>query len=135
MVDLLGGRWPLFLCAEPGKAVRFSLDGKDLKAWSLSTFFPHEPFSSNATIDLSPQGKRLLLEVDMDEEESSSADSTGPSPSPWTFDLVTEHAERVTPKGPLAMSDCWVSEGEILLAGKPKLIISRERITIREGEI
>jgi hypothetical protein len=33
------------------------------------------------------------------------------------------------------MSNCWVNEGEILLAGKPKLIIARERITIREGEI
>ena len=80
-------------------------------------------------------GKRLLLEVDMDEGETSSVDWTGPPPSLRIFDLVTEHAERVTPKGPLAMSNCWVNEGEILLAGKPKLIIARERITIREGEI
>jgi TolB protein len=100
-----------------------------------NNFYPRGSFSSNATIDLSPQGKRLLLEVDMDEGESRSADWTGPPPSLRVLDLVTEHAERVTPKGPLAMSNCWVNEGEILLAGKPKLIIARERITIREGEI
>jgi TolB protein len=100
------------------RLVQFSLDGRELKSWKLNNIFPHGSFSSNATIDLSPNGKRLLLEVDMDEEEFSSPDWTGPPPSLWIFDLMTEHVERVTPKGLLAMSGCWLNESEILLAGQ-----------------
>jgi hypothetical protein len=47
-------------------------------------------FSSNATIDLLPKGKRLLLEADMDKEEFSSADGTGPPPSVRRTGFVAE---------------------------------------------
>jgi hypothetical protein len=98
--------------------VQFSLDGKELKSWSLNKLFPQGSFSSNATIDLSLKGERLLLEVDMDEEKPDRADWAGPPPSLWIFDLTTERVQRVTPKGLLAMSGCWLSEDEVLIVSQ-----------------
>jgi hypothetical protein len=46
---------------------------------------------------MSPDGKRLLLSIDMD-EESDRKDWDGPLPALWAFDLQPQKATRLTPK-------------------------------------
>jgi hypothetical protein len=53
--------------------------------------------SGDGRIDVSPDGKRLLLSIDMG-EESGRKDWDGPLPALWAFDLQAQKATRLTPK-------------------------------------
>jgi TolB protein len=53
--------------------------------------------SGDGRIDVSPDGKRLLLSIDMG-EESGRKDWDGPLPALWSFDLQSQKATRLTPK-------------------------------------
>jgi hypothetical protein len=53
--------------------------------------------SGDGRIDVSPDGKRLLLSIDMG-EESGREDWDGLLPALWAFDLLSQKATRLTPK-------------------------------------
>jgi TolB protein len=53
--------------------------------------------SGDGRIDVSPDGKRLLLSIDMG-EESGRKDWDGPLPALWSFDLESQKATRLTAK-------------------------------------
>jgi len=93
---------------------QLNLEGAEMKKWKLETLFPAGGMNSGGTIAVSPDGKTLLVEVDMDEEVTNMPDWEGPPPSLWTFDLESGKATRLTEKGKLAASGCWLDKTHIL---------------------
>jgi TolB protein len=93
---------------------QFNLDGKQVKNWKLASLFPGGGLNSGSRITSSPDGKTLLVEVDMDEEVKEMGDWEGPPPALWTFDLETGKTTRVTEPGTLAASGCWLNQSHIL---------------------
>jgi TolB protein len=93
---------------------QFNLDGSEVKKWKLDTIFPKGGMNSGSRIASSPDGKTLLVEVDMDEEETNMPDWDGPPPSLWLFDLESAKTVRLTKKGMLAASGCWLDRSHIL---------------------
>ena len=93
---------------------QFDLQGRELKKWKLDSLFPKGSMNSGSSIACSPDGRRLLVEVDMDEEEANLPDWDGPPPSLWNLDLTSEKATRLTRPGVLASGGCWLDETHIL---------------------
>ena len=93
---------------------RFNLEGSEVKKWKLDSLFPAGGMNSGSRITSSPDGKSLLVEVDMDEEVKDMPDWDGPPPALWTFDLESAKTTRLTKKGVLAASGCWLDNQRIL---------------------
>jgi TolB protein len=58
--------------------------------------------SGDGRIDVSPDGKRLLLSIDMG-EESGRKDWEGPLPALWAFDLQSQKATEANAKKPFRL--------------------------------
>src|SRR5262249_25625524 len=93
---------------------QMNLEGQELKKWKLESLFPNAGMNSGSRIASSPDGKTLLVEVDTDEEVTDIPDWDGPPPSLWTFDLGSARTTRLTEKGVLASSGCWLDGSHIL---------------------
>ena len=85
---------------------RLGLDGKILDKWAIEKIVPHGGMSGDVRLDASPDGKTLLMDVDMDENGRKGWD--GPLPSIWTLDLATGKATRLTPKTLYAWDCRWL---------------------------
>jgi TolB protein len=93
---------------------RFDLGGQELKKWKVDSLFPNGGMNSGAGMSSSPDGKTLLIEVEMDEEVTNMPDWDGPPPSLWTVDLDSGKTTRLTKKGMLGSGGCWLDRGHIL---------------------
>jgi TolB protein len=62
---------------------------------------------------VSPDGKRLLLSIDMG-EESDRKDWDGPLPALWAFDLQSQKATRLTPKRLFGWDGVWLDGNNVL---------------------
>jgi len=100
------------------KLYQFTTEGTELKNWSLKALFPKGSMNSGSTMAVSPDGKTLLLEVDMDDEEANLPDWDGPPPSLWMLELASQKTMRLTPKGLLAWKGCWADNGKILFVSQ-----------------
>jgi len=96
---------------------QFDLKGRVLKSWKLASLFPDGNFSSGSRMDVSPDGKKLLMAVDMDEEVASK-DRDGSQPSLWVLDLAGEKISRLTPSGMSAWDGCWLGSDEVLFVSE-----------------
>ncbi len=92
---------------------QFSLEGKELARWVIKSLFPQGSCSSTLHFAVSPDGKRLLMEVDMD-EDAPLPDWDGPLNSLWLLEIASHKTTRLTPKGLLAMEGCWLDDEHIL---------------------
>jgi TolB protein len=97
---------------------RFALDGSEMKKWGLDSLFPKGSMNSGSYATVSPDGKTLLLDVDMTEEEANMPDWDGPPPSVWILDFASAKGTRLTPTGILAWHGCWIDSNEILFTGQ-----------------
>ena len=97
---------------------QFGLDGTEMKKWSLRSLFPKGSLSSGSSATVSPDGKTLLIDVDMEDEEANMPDWDGPPPSIWTVDIGSEKTTRLTPKGILAWHGSWLDSKEILFSSQ-----------------
>lgn len=93
---------------------QFNLDGREVRKWKMGALFPGGGMNSNSRITSSPDGKILLVEIDMDEEVNDMPDWDGSPPALWTLNLESEKTTRVTEKGKLATSGCWRDQSHIL---------------------
>jgi TolB protein len=93
---------------------QFDLEGAEMKKWKIESLFPKGGFSSESTLAISPDGKKLLADVEMQEEEANIPDWDGPSLALWIYDFATHTTTRLTPKGVLASKPCWLNETEIV---------------------
>lgn len=99
------------------RIVQLALDGSELKTWDVGTLFPNSGLGSAAQMAVSPDGKTLVLDVEVDEEVTRD-DWEGTSLSIWTVDLVSGKVARLTPKGFFGWSPVWLSNDEILFVSQ-----------------
>ena len=74
--------------------------------------------SGDGRIDVSPDGKLLLLSIDMGEEHNRK-DWDGPPPALWTFEIATQKAVRITPKSLFGWDGCWMDDENVLFLSQP----------------
>jgi TolB protein len=104
-------------CEDMTNIYQIGLDGAVLAQWKISKIVPKGDMSGDGRIDVSPDGKRLLLSIDMG-EESGRKDWDGPSPALWAFDLQSQKATRLTPKKLFAWDGVWIDNDNILFLSR-----------------
>jgi len=95
-----------FFAEDMENLYRLDLHAKVLKKWVVAKLVPRGGMSGDIRLDASPDGKKLLMDVEMDEKERKDWD--GPPPSIWVLDLDTEKATRLTPKTLYAWDCHWL---------------------------
>jgi len=95
---------------------QLDLDAKVLKKWKVENIVPHGGMSGNVRLHVSPDGKTLLMDVEMDEKERKNWD--GPPAGIWTLDLATEKTVRLTPKTLYAWDCHWLDADNILFVSQ-----------------
>ena len=101
-------------CQDMTNIYRISLDGSMLAQWKIEKIIPNGSMSGDGRIAVSPDGKRLLLSVDMGEEHNRK-DWDGPPPALWIFDIAAQHAARITPRTLFGWDGCWIDDDKVLL--------------------
>jgi len=131
-------------CHDLDNLYHIDLGGNVLKKWALSKLLTEAGMSGNDRLSVSPDGKTLLMNVDLvAEHERKNWD--GPQPAVYVFDFDTEKTSRVTAKDDFVWDPYWVTNDEFLcviqkehenepslyrmsLDGKnPKVIVKRAR--------
>ena len=104
-------------CHDMTNIYRLSLDGSVVAQWQIGTIVPNGGMSGDSRIDVSPDGKRLLLSVEMDEAYDRK-DWDGPVPALWSFDLSSQVAVRLTSKELFAWDGCWLDNANLLFVSQ-----------------
>jgi len=105
-----------FFAQDMENLFQFSLDGSVIKKWPVEKLIPQGGMSGDIRLNVSPDGKMLLLDIEMDEKERKGWD--GPPPSIWTMDLATEKVTRQTPKTFYAWDSNWCGDDAIVFASQ-----------------
>jgi TolB protein len=100
-------------CQDMTNLYRIGLDGSIMAQWNIGKIVPNGTMSGDGRIDVSPNGNRLLLSIDMDEDYTRK-DWDGPVPALWSFDLTTQTAVRLSSKKLFAWDGCWLDDANIL---------------------
>ncbi len=115
-------------CEDMTNVYQLGLDGSVLEQWKIAKIIPNGDMSGDDRIDVSPDGKHLLLSIQMAEEHNRK-DWDGPQPALWSFDLITQKSVRLTSKKLFAWDGCWIDDTNILFlsqaAGEKGASISR----------
>jgi TolB protein len=96
---------------------QLDLEGTELTRRDLHELFPSAGLTSSSRMAVSPDGKTLVLDVEMDEDVERE-DWDGPPPAIWTLDLPAGTVTRLTPKGFFGWSPSWLGDEEILFVSK-----------------
>ena len=104
-------------CQDMSKIYRVTIDGAVIDQWEIQKVIPNGDMSSAGRIDVSPDGQRLLLGIDMG-EEAHRKDWDGPLPAVWTLDLATKKSVRLTPKNLFGWDGCWADNDTVLFASQ-----------------
>ncbi len=109
---------------------QLSLEGADLKKWVVAKLAPKASMGGDVTLAVSPDGGKLLMDLEMDEPVKRK-DWDGPASALWTLDFMTGKATRVSPKGQLAWTGRWISPDQIVfLTQGPK---DKDPVVCRAG--
>jgi TolB protein len=100
-------------CQDMTNVYQLGLDGAVLNKWNVERIIPNGNMSGDGRIGVSPDGKLLLLSIDMGEEPNRK-DWDGPLPALWTFEIATQRAVRVTSKALFGWDGCWMDDENIL---------------------
>jgi Tol biopolymer transport system component len=92
---------------------RLDLAGRVLKQWRIEQIVPRGGMSGDVQLAASPDGKTLLMDVEMSEKERGGWD--GPPPSIWVFDLAAETSRRLTPPTLYAWNCAWLDAPDSIL--------------------
>jgi TolB protein len=104
-------------CEDMTNVYQLGADGAVRAQWKIGQIIPKGDMSGDGRIDVSPDGKRLLLSIDM-AEESGRKDWDGPLPALWSFDLQSQKATRLTPKKLFGWDGVWIDSNNILFLSK-----------------
>lgn len=100
-------------CHDLDNLYHIALEGNVLKKWALSKVLTEAGMSGNNRLSVSPDGKTLLMDVDLGaEHERKNWD--GPQPAVYVFDFETEKTSRVTAKDDFVWDPYWVTNDEFL---------------------
>jgi TolB protein len=111
-----GASW---YCHDLERIRHFAPDGEELAPIDLASHVPQGGFNSGCRLALSPDGKSLLVDVDMD-EEGERPGWDGPPPAIFRVDLSTGEWHRVSPVGLFAWEGSWLPDGEVVCDCIPK---------------
>ena len=104
-------------CQDITNIYQIGLDGKVRAQWRIANIVPKGDMSGDGRIDVSPDGQRLLLSIDMG-EESGRKDWDGPLPALWAFDLQLQKATRLTPTKLFGWDGVWIDNDNVLLLSR-----------------
>jgi TolB protein len=104
-------------CEDMANIYKIGLDGAVLAQWKIDKIVPKGDMSGDGRIDVSPDGKRLLLSIDMG-EESGRKNWDGPLPALWTFDMQSQKATRLTPKKLFGWDGVWLDNDNLLFLSR-----------------
>jgi TolB protein len=104
-------------CEDMTNIYQIGLDGAVRAQWKINKIVPHGDMSGDGRIDVSRDGKRLLLSIDMG-EESGRKDWDGPLPALWAFDVESQKATRLTPKKLFGWDGVWLDNNNILFLSR-----------------
>ncbi|HEU0273345.1 MAG TPA: hypothetical protein VFQ83_02315 [Candidatus Udaeobacter sp.] len=102
-------------CQDMTNISQIGLDGKTRAQWRISKIVPRGDMSGDGRIDVSPDGRRLLLSADM-AGESGRKDWDGPLPALWAFDLQSQKATRLTPSNLFGWDGVWIDDNILFLS-------------------
>jgi len=105
-------------CQDMTNIYRLGLDGAVLAEWKINKIIPNGDMSGDCRIDVSPDGKHLLLGIEMG-EEANRKDWDGPVPALWSFDLDSQHAVRLTSKKLFGWDGVWIDNANVLFLSQP----------------
>lgn len=100
-------------CHDLDNLYQIDLAGNVLKKWELSKALTEAGMNSNDRLSVSPDGKTLLMDVDLGAEHERK-DWDGPQPAIYAFDLGTEKSTRVTAKDDYVWEPYWLTNEEFL---------------------
>lgn len=104
-------------CEDMSNIYQIGLDGKVRTQWKIDKIVPNGDMSGDGRIDVSPDGKRLLLSIDMG-EESGRKNWDGPVPALWAFDVQSKKATRLTPKKLFGWDGVWLDNDNLLFLSR-----------------
>lgn len=104
-------------CEDMTNIYQIGLDGAVRAQWKINKIVPEGDMSGDGRIDVSPDGKRLLLSIDMD-EGSGRTDWDGPSPALWAFDMQSQKSTRFTPKKLFGWEGVWLDNDNVLFLSR-----------------
>jgi TolB protein len=104
-------------CEDMTNIYQIGLDGAVRAQWKIDKIAPKGDMSGDGRIDVSPDGKRLLLSIDMG-EESGRKEWDGPLPALWAFDLQSQKATRLTPKKLFGWDGVWLDNDNVLFLSR-----------------
>jgi len=96
---------------------RIGLDGATIEQWDIKKSIPNGDMSGDGRIDVSPDGQKLLLGIDMN-EEAHRKDWDGPLPALWTLDLASKKGTRLTSKKLFGWDGCWLDDATVLFVSQ-----------------
>jgi TolB protein len=104
-------------CEDMSNVYQLGLNGEVRAQWKIGKIVPKGDMSGDGRIDVSRDGKRLLLSIDMG-EESGRKDWDGPLPALWSFDLESQKATRLTPKKLFGWDGVWIDNNNTSFSAK-----------------
>lgn len=94
---------------------QFDLNGKLLRKWTLTTLVENGGMNSGSRMSVSPDGKSMLIDLDMDEpDDPNRTNWDGPPPAVWLLDLQAGKVRRITAPGHFAWDPFWMGAGRFL---------------------
>src|SRR5215475_14132624 len=104
-------------CEDMSNIYQIGLDGAVRAQWKINKIVPKGDMSGDGRIDVSLDGKALLLSIDMG-EESGRTDWDGPLPALWAFDVQSKKATRLTPKESFGWDGAWLDNDNVLFLSR-----------------
>jgi len=104
-------------CQDLENLCQIGLDGAVIDQWPLQKLFPKGDMDSSMRFDVSPDGKTLLVDLEIAADAGIDKEGGGyPPPSIWALDLAAETARRLSP--PDWSQPCWLTAEEYLFTGQ-----------------
>ena len=104
-------------CEDMTNVYQLGLDGSVLAQWTIEKIIPNGDMSGDDRIDVSPDGRHLLLSVQMSEEHNRKG-WDGPQPALWSLDLDSQQSVRPTPRKLFGWDGCWIDNDNILFLSR-----------------
>jgi TolB protein len=100
-------------CQDMTNIYQIGLDGAVIAQWKIEELIPNGGMSGDGRIAVSPDGKFLLLSIDMG-EENHRKDWDGPPPALWTVEIATQKSVRVTQEKLFGWDGYWIDNENVL---------------------